>query len=238
MYEVTVEAGDGSLKSTLSVAVTVTNVDEPGTVSLSTTSPEKGTALTATLSDPDGGIADTTWQWQRRFRATDAWTDIGSAASSSYTPVAGDRGYMLRATVDYRDGHGPGKSAESTNTGAVTTVDPPGTVSLSTTSPEEGTAVTATLSDPSGGIDDVKWQWQRRARATDEWGGISSATSPSYTPVAGDVGYMLRATVGYSDGHGPNKSAHSASHGGGHRGARPEGSEGGGGRPSGIAELE
>ena len=116
---------------------------------------------------------------------------------------------MLRATVDYSDGHGPGKSAESTNTGAVTTVDPPGTVSLSTTSPEEGTAVTATLSDPSGGIDDVKWQWQRRSHAADEWGGISSATSPSYTPVAGDVGYMLRATVGYSDGHGPNKSAHS-----------------------------
>ena len=152
VYEVTVEAGDGSLKSTLSVAVTVTNVDEPGTVTLSTTTPQVGTALTATLSDPDGGIADTTWQWQRRANAMAEWSDIGSAASSSYTPVDGDLGYMLQATVDYSDGHGPNKSAESTSTEAVTKVDPPGTVSLSSTSPQEGTAVTATLSDPSGGI--------------------------------------------------------------------------------------
>ena len=35
----------------------VTNVDEPGTVSLSSSAPQVGSPLTAALSDPDGGVS-------------------------------------------------------------------------------------------------------------------------------------------------------------------------------------
>ena len=68
MYVVTVQASDGGVGTTAEKAVTieVTNVDEPGTVMLSTLQPQVGVGITATLADPDGQTADTiTWQWYR-----------------------------------------------------------------------------------------------------------------------------------------------------------------------------
>ena len=40
--------------ATVSVFIPIVNVDEPGTVTLSTSSPREGVALSATLTDPDG----------------------------------------------------------------------------------------------------------------------------------------------------------------------------------------
>ena len=45
------------------VTVTVTNVEETGTVTFSTLQPRVGVELTATLADADLGITDLTWQW-------------------------------------------------------------------------------------------------------------------------------------------------------------------------------
>ena len=53
----------------------------------------------------------------------------------TYT-LAADRGKQLRATVGYTDAHGPNKSAQSAATSAVRPADTPGTVRLSTASPE------------------------------------------------------------------------------------------------------
>ncbi|MDE2862176.1 MAG: beta-eliminating lyase-related protein, partial [Chloroflexota bacterium] len=47
------------------VAVSVTDVDEPGTVSVTPSPPTVGDTLTATLIDTDGGVSDTTWTWTR-----------------------------------------------------------------------------------------------------------------------------------------------------------------------------
>ena len=96
-----------------------------GELSLSSTSPQVNAAVTATLSDLDGGVRDTTWQWQRRRAATEQWTAVDEATSSSHAPATGDLGYMLRATVDYADRHGPGQRAESEATAAVV-AGPPG----------------------------------------------------------------------------------------------------------------
>ncbi len=96
-----------------------------GELSLSSTSPKVNAAVTATLIDLDEGVRDTTWQWQRRRAATEAWTAVDEATSSSHAPSTGDLGYMLRATVDYTDRHGPGQRAESEATAAVV-VGPPG----------------------------------------------------------------------------------------------------------------
>ncbi len=78
-----------------------------------------------------------------------------------------------------------------------------GTVSLSSPQPLVGVALTATLTDPDGSLGDLSWVW---ARSTDRstWTTISGARSASYTPAVGDLGNVLRATVSYSDGHGPN----------------------------------
>jgi len=96
------------------VTVTVTNVDEDGTVTLSSMTPLVSTELTATLSDPDGMVSGASWQWSRSMTMGGTFTDISGATSASYTPVADDATYYLKATASYTDGHGSGKSAMST----------------------------------------------------------------------------------------------------------------------------
>ena len=413
-YSLTIGVSDGSRSATLDVTVRVINIEEAGRVALTSTQPQVGTPLTATLSDPDGSITGAVWQWQRRASSTADWVEVsvgvtgtsGMAELSSYTPQAGDVGYMLQATVRYRDGHSnatktvqsaateavvgppavvasltavPGNgqvalgwqapaldggspitgyeyrqsedggttwqpdwtaiadsdaqttghtvedltndtaytfavravnavgagaarrvtatpvwsnqpptltgpeeatvaehstdamgpyeaddpdddaltwslsgadadafawagtgltrslalktppdfeqqasytvtvavsdaeplSATVTTTVSVSNVDEAGTVALTSTQPQVGTPLTATLSDPDGSITGAAWQWQRRASSTADWADVPAgaegasgvAELSSYTPQAGDVGLMLQATVRYRDGH-------------------------------------
>ena len=113
-YAVTVQAavaGQQGNPLTLAVTATVVNFDEAGVVSLSTAQPVEGVALTATLSDPDGGVSGVTWQWARATSTNGAWTDVSGGTSDTYTPASGDAGHYLRATASYDDAEGSGKSA-------------------------------------------------------------------------------------------------------------------------------
>ena len=92
------------------VKVTVTDVDEAGALSLSSTRPALGAVLTAVLTDPDGATAGTAvWQWERST-GRNLWAVIEGAASASYTPVAADTNTFLRVTATYEDEHGTGKA--------------------------------------------------------------------------------------------------------------------------------
>ena len=104
------------------VTVTVTNVEEAGTVSLSPALPRAGHPVTATLTDPDSSISGTGWQWQRLSSRSAAGTPIASATAASYTPQAADVGRWLVARASYTDGHGSGKSAGDTTAAAVADV--------------------------------------------------------------------------------------------------------------------
>ena len=187
----------------IAVTIIVTNVPEPGSVVLSPdTPPEVGAEIIAALSDPDGGINGLSWQWQRSSDGR-TWNDIPGATSSSYTPTGADRGMMLRVSVRYNDAAAAGISLASMATGAVPertpVLDLPGSVTLSPEgAPEVGTAITATLTDPDGGVAGETWQWQRSADGV-TWTAIDGASTASYTPVESDVGMMLRANVSYSD---------------------------------------
>ena len=116
---VTVTASDGTGRSdSLAVTVSVANVDEDGSVKLSTASPITGRTVTATLTDPDGSVLSTTWKWASSSDGS-TWTDISGATSASYTPVAGDLGKYLRATASYTDVLGSGKTASGKTTSGV-----------------------------------------------------------------------------------------------------------------------
>ena len=93
--------------------------DRAGTVTLQSTQPRVGAALTATLTDPDGSISNITWQWASSPNGNSNWAPISGAASARYTPVDGDVGNYLRAMASYTDGHGPGKSAEAVSANPV-----------------------------------------------------------------------------------------------------------------------
>ena len=310
-YTVTVTASDGALTATVDVTVTITNIDEAGTVTLSTDQPPARAEITAALTDPDEGVSGAVWQWERSSDGNTGWAGIGTG-SPSYTPVDGDVGYHLRATASYTDGHGPGKTAQAESTQAVQAganrppefdsatatrevpenteagenigapvtatdpdndtltytldsadadsfdidsasgqiqtkpgvtydheskssysvtvkaddnnggtatidvtitvadVDEAGTVTLSTDQPPARAEITAALTDPDKGVTGAVWQWERSSDGNTGWAGIGTG-SPSYTPVDGDVGYHLRATASYTDGHGPGKTAQAVS---------------------------
>ena len=103
--------------------ITVTNEEEDGTVTLSSDQPQVGTALIATLTDPDGTVSGTIWVWESSADGSTGWTTLNGASStvttSSYTPVAADLNQYLRATATYTDPQGSGKSAEAVSANAV-----------------------------------------------------------------------------------------------------------------------
>ena len=215
-YHVTVRATGGGFTATRAVTVRVVNVDETGAVTLSSSRAAVGVELTATLTDPDGRSGDTppitgtatdltddaAWQWDKSPDGSTGWTSIAGANSSAYTPDADDVGSYLRATANYTDGEGFGKSEEDVG-GRVTAVAPDGRVTLSSSRPEVGLDLTASVTDPDGGVTGLTWQWARSPNGTTGWGDIFGATSGTYRPVPADLGDYLRATATYTDAKPP-----------------------------------
>ena len=119
-YEVTLKATDGTNTDTHDVTVMVTNVEEPGTVTLAPMSPVVGEEVTADLSDDDGDITGKSWQWSSADAMDGPFTDITGETSASYTPVDDDTGKYLQASVSYTDGEGSGKTAMAPTASTVT----------------------------------------------------------------------------------------------------------------------
>ena len=154
---------DTAVDASTTATITVTNVDEAGSVSFEagSVSFDPGTAtadtsLAVTITDPDGSVSSTTWQWASSSDWVPAtsmgtWSGISGATSASYTPVAGDVGKYLQATASYTDGHGSGKTAVGVTASAVS-LSASLTIDVYDVTPggaEFGAPVTAT--DPDGG---------------------------------------------------------------------------------------
>ena len=113
---------DTMVDDTIEVAITVINEDDEGTVSLTNDDPPRvGTALAASLSDPDGATSGETWQWSSAATAAGTFAGISGATSASYAPVPADVGRFLKATASYEDPQGSGKTAEAVSAGATAT---------------------------------------------------------------------------------------------------------------------
>ena len=210
VYNVIVQASKGSLQDARTVTIKVINLDEKGAIRLSSQQPDVGIELGATLTDPDGGVTGERWQWARSPDGATRWSDIPAASSATYTPVLADAANFLRVTVGYADAQGGGKSASAETSGA-TGVDNDGVVTLSSSTPQVGVELTASLRDPDGGVTGEAWQWARSQDGATNWEDIGTAASNAYTPVAADEDNYLRATVSYTDGDGPGKSANEIS---------------------------
>ena len=109
-YEVVVDAHDPyGLTDSLTLTVSVTNLDETGGVTFDKQRPIRNQPLTATLVDPDGVQGAESWTWHRSTSRGGGWGEpIAGAGSNVFTPVAADREHYLRlrATVEYSDAHG------------------------------------------------------------------------------------------------------------------------------------
>ena len=91
-YSITITAigGEGGrrLVGSLDVTIKVTNAEDDGKVSLTQRGPQEGRVIVATLSDQDGGVTISGWQWRYKSDCTDigTWEDIPDAESAAYTP--------------------------------------------------------------------------------------------------------------------------------------------------------
>ena len=79
------------------------------------------TPISAALADPDGGILNIMWRWERSPNRRD-WTPIDGANTASYIPASADTGQYLQAVATYGDDEGPTKVAAARTTSSV--VDP------------------------------------------------------------------------------------------------------------------
>ena len=192
-YTVTVTVADpGGLADTVAVTVNVNNLDETGTVNIGSAQPSEGTALTASLTDPDGGITGESWQWSRADSAAGSFTNIGGATSSSYTPVSGDAGKYLRATVDYSDAQGPGKSAVATLQSAVTAAPArDGSISGLALSSDDAGTLTIRWEAASPAPSDYRVSWAPVGQDYLSWNAANEAARGSEYPGGGETTLTL-----------------------------------------------
>lgn len=120
-YRVTVSVSDGmnnrgeddrAVDGSIMVTVLVTDREETGMLAFSASRPRVNIPLVAVLFDPDGGVTNRVWLWERSADGID-WIPIRDAFSSVYTPTPEDEGYRLRLSVSYDDRRGTEKTVSS-----------------------------------------------------------------------------------------------------------------------------
>ena len=227
---VTVTDADDASEATIPMSIAVINLDEPGTIQLSTTEPGVGSALHPTLDDPDGWVVLFRVQWSRADTADGPFTElysryISSLRRASYTPEAVDEGQFLKVTLFYIDrlcrtvnnyNNQCRKMAEKTSDNAVAAAQSGGTSNqraantLATGGPGiTGTAFAGeTLMATTNRIEDE--DGLKRAVFTYQWLAndveISDATDSSYTVTATDEGNPIHVRVTFTDDAGNEES--------------------------------
>ena len=213
---VTVTATDpGGLTATISVTITVEDVDETPVVT-GPNSPEvaenSNTNVSAyTSTDPDEkGI-----EWVLTGMDSDAFILSVGVLTFSKVPNYEEKN-QYRVTVEARE-QGNGTSVGRLNvTVRVTNVDEDATLESNTNQPRVDQQLTLELNDEDGGESIKKWKWERGdpnspcgtvgSPSVTHWGLIPGATRSSYAPTAADEGKCIRATVFYNDRAGTGKS--------------------------------
>ncbi|MCS5702610.1 MAG: VCBS domain-containing protein, partial [Acidobacteria bacterium] len=220
---VVLTANDGTVDTTQSFTVTVTNVNDVGSVAISGTVAEDST-LTATVTDDDNdGTDDTyTYSWESSSDLS-SWSSIGSN-SNQYALTQSEVGKYIRASVSYTDDDGTVESHSSQTTGTASNVDDDNTaVPTISGTLTQGQTLTASPVPLSGNDEDgttdadansyagYSYQWQScTTTTTSTCGDISGATSSTYALTNSEVSKYMRVTVSYTDDLSTAESVNSA----------------------------
>ena len=121
-YTVTVIATDASNRTTEKlVTINVTDVDEPGKVTLSWKLVSDQLTFEAEVTDPDGIPGTPTWKWERLDSSNGANPFNLNNALGTYTKHDDDNNKYIRVTATYDDKHGTGKEPTAQTPRAVNT---------------------------------------------------------------------------------------------------------------------
>ena len=213
----TVTATDpGGLADTVSVTVTVEDVDETPEVSGPSSlefdeGTSTGTSLaTYTSTNPDLTGIDLVLSGAD----SEDFTLSGSTLTFNEPPdfeepADSNRDNRYQVTVEARE-QGDGASIGRLNvTISVTNVNEPGVLETNVEEPRVGQALRLNVADEDGGESVTEWKWERGepnspCGAVDSptvttWETITGARSSSYTPTVADQGHCIRATAFYND---------------------------------------
>ena len=203
--------------ASVDVTITVTAVNEgPEITGSAQEYPENGTGPVATFTATDPEAAGAiTWSLKDEDEAEDDAEDFEIDKASGVLTFAEVPDYETAGDVDENNEYtvtvvatdADSMTTEKVVTVEVTNVDEAGTVTLSALGPYPGVDLMATHSDLDEGITGPEWQWSRSRSKSRSYNAIEDAEADTYRPVSDDVGSYLRATVTYTDGHGPDKSA-------------------------------
>ncbi len=225
LYNITIRAVDDSFQPVaqdLAIAITVTNVDEPGAISAITGDAHVGAMLTAgsVASDPDAVTASNTsgevsvtpaHQWQSAADGTaadsDDWAAISGATGATYEPVVGDVGRIIRVVATYTGVPGfASQTATSAATAAVIAM--PNTPPVADAGRDQtvfvGMAITvngSASSDPDG--DTLTYSWVQTGGTTVA---LSGATTSGLTFTAPATTGRLTFTLTVTDDGSPPAS--------------------------------
>ena len=114
VYKVTIVTLDGhGGRGEFDVCIAVMNINEEGKITLrdedgkELVQPYAHGPITADLTDPDGDVSVSSWQWARSEddppQSPDP-SDIADATSATYTPTNDDTSYFVSVTAMYTDG--------------------------------------------------------------------------------------------------------------------------------------
>ncbi len=208
-YTVDVKATNSEGRSDQqTVTITLENVDDGGTVTVSPSTPVVGEPVTATLIDLDGGVVidpdneDHGWTWTHVDAPPGA--RYPSIRTETYTPTGDDADYRLRVTVRYDDAQGPGKSAWAVTTNSVQAVLPGPPKGVGTARTGRSLTVSWSAAEANGSAIQ-RYEVQELEGIT--WLGWTSAgTSTSYTKqgVSDSRAYSFQVRAVNGVGAGPS----------------------------------
>ena len=202
-----------AIDDSLTLTVSVTNVNEAGVVTISGIA-RVGETLTAALSDPDGTASSVVWQWSRSDTSSGPFADVtANAAAATYIPVAADKDKFLQATAAYTDDtHSAAGQNAAAATAAVTEASVPGHLHRLTLE-ANNTKIVASWPAPrdDGGrpVTAYQVQWRDPAIQTD-WDSLPAYQTVSVTGISHTISgltngtlYQVRVAAVNSVGTGP-----------------------------------
>src|SRR5436190_3041421 len=154
-----------------------------------------GQSLTTSTGKWTGGVTSYGYAWQR-CNATGC-SLVAGATASTYKLSATDAGFALRSQVTAKNRYGA-TTATSPTTAAVTAAPvAPSNTALPQVSgtAQAGATLSTTTGTWSGSPTSFAYAWSRCDAAGTGCAAIAGAGAQTYAVAAGDVGFVLRATV-------------------------------------------
>ena len=159
-----------------------------------------GSTLTGALGSYTNSPTSFARQWYRDNAGGGVYSAIGGATASTYVLVDADDRCNIKYGVTPSNSGGTGVETRSSASGPITEPAPVNTVLPAVTGLSVRVGVVQTCDDGTwlhmGGLGATfTRQWRRSADGSTGWANISGATSPTYTPIVGDIGFYLDCVV-------------------------------------------